>query len=334
MATNKNTLKNIYLLLERCPDFVTTYTLHYHEDYNTIKQNFYRRLVEIEKFLNFYRQNDLEEKNLNELTQTDIEKLPITTIQQYISTSTAKQSSLKFTISVLSSFWSYFTNYSFTVERGKPLFYRHAFDEWKIAYSDTYTNIKNDVKVTSNKYQSYLNKEQLIKLLDYIDNSYILTLDTNKKVENWNKDKERYLAAFAFIIGTGVSLEELVTMTMRDVDMRKKEIKVKRNGETKIITVLDFCIPYISNYMSYRRKLWNDNTRQSALFINQKGETISTNFFTSVILRVGKTYPKPLSVSILKNSHAYVLYEETNNLSLSKEQQGLKTLTAFEKFLI
>lgn len=47
------------------------------------------------------------------------------------------------------------------------------------------------------------------------------------------KEKERNIAIFAIIIGTGASTQEVVNLTVRDIDMRKKEfglLEITRNS--------------------------------------------------------------------------------------------------------
>ncbi|HEN9415928.1 TPA: tyrosine-type recombinase/integrase [Streptococcus agalactiae] len=325
------TQKNIEELLARTPQFVTKYFRNYYATSSHAPKNFYRRLLEIEKFLTFYNTKYTHYSSITEMSVNDLEKLPITIIQSYILSLKVNTNSLRFTISSLSSFWNYFTIYSFTIKTGRPLFYRNAFNEWKVGYKETFETIKNGNN--SRKPLKLYNQEELKKLLDFIDKSYVLTLTTDKKVANWQRDKERNIAIVALIIGAGLTSEELPYLSIRDIDMRKRVIKVKRNNKIVSLHILDFAVPYIVEYMKLRRKWWIADKKISSLFLTQKKERPSPTFFTTIIQKIGKGYNKDLSVSILRFSHGFVVYEQTKDISILKaEQTG--NLGALEKYLI
>ena len=133
-----------------------------------------------------------------------------------------------------------------------PLFYRNVFNEWKIVYKESYHNI---IYSESKKKTILYTQEELEGLLDFMANSYVTTLPTQKKADNWEKEKERNIAIFAIIIGTGASTQEVVNLTVRDIDMRKKVFRVVRNNEKQFIRFLPFTIPYIAPFVKERRAL-------------------------------------------------------------------------------
>lgn len=336
MVINKITQENIQHLLSTTPEFVSSYTLHYYSTLDTIPQSFYRRLVEIERFLKYYAANkEPNHTDILNLTIRDLEVVPINLIQEYLkeySNIRAQASSIKTTISYLSSFWSYFTNYSFTIERGKPIFYRHAFDEWKIAYSSTYEAIKKGEQIPSGKKEIY-SEEELKRILDFIDHSYVMTLDTQKKVDNWDRDKERNIAIIALLMGTGITLEEMSLLSVRDIDMRKKKIIVNRNRQSVELPILDFSAPYLTTYLAYRRQWWVADKTESALFLNQKKRAATIPLFSTVIHNINKAYHKKISARILQDSHGYVIYQRTNNFFEVQNAQGLKSLNSLTKYI-
>ncbi|MFR6600030.1 MAG: hypothetical protein ACLUSV_02680 [Streptococcus sp.] len=150
---------------------------------------------------------------------TDLEKLPREFVQNYLANLRLKPAGKRFILYTLAAFWNYLTNTSFTIERGMPLFYRNVFNEWKIVYKESYHNI---IYSESKKNTILYTQQELESLLDFMANSYVTTLPTQKKADNWEKEKERNIAIFAIIIGTGASTQEVVNLTVRDIDMRKK----------------------------------------------------------------------------------------------------------------
>ena len=65
-----------------------------------------------------------------------------------------------------------------------PLFYRNVFNEWKIVYKESYHNI---IYSESKKKTILYTQEELEGLLDFMANSYVTTLPTQKKADNWEK---------------------------------------------------------------------------------------------------------------------------------------------------
>ena len=89
----------------------------------------YRKLNSLKKFLDFYAGNHLK-KSTNELTMDDLEQTPVEVVADYVNSLELKPDGKKRFISVLNSFWNYYTVVSFSGDRKAPHFYRNVMDEW------------------------------------------------------------------------------------------------------------------------------------------------------------------------------------------------------------
>lgn len=323
-------MSKIELILQESPIFLKEYCLFYY-DIHHLKNNEEKRISAIYNFLLFLA-NQLE-KTVHELTISDIENIDLSNIQVFFTTGKVSKLSLssqKTLLSHLSAFWTYFTNDSFTVEKGKPVFYRNAINEWKIAFSKTYSKINNCL---SNKLpEQILSEKDLKDFLNFVEFSYILSLDTYKKVENWKKVEVRDLAILGILIGSGITIEEISKLNWNDIDMRKKVIYVYREGIRTAIPVLDFTIPYISPYLK-KRRAWNYPYRlKPSLFINPKGERPSAPFYIGIINKFNRVYIKSnISASNIRKAHGQIIlnltgdYKEIQRIHGTRSAKSLMT---------
>lgn len=321
-------------ILQVSPKFLKEYCAFYY-NINHLKNNETKRISAIYNFLLFLAKN--LEKNVNELSVLDLENIELSIIQVYFTTGEISKLSLgsqKLLLSHLSAFWTYFTNDSFTVQKGKPIFYRNAINEWKIAFSKTYSKISNQSEQTSRPSHETLNEEDLKKFLNFVEFSYILSLDTHKKIENWKKVEERDLAILGILIGSGITVEELSKLDWRDVDMRKKVVYVFRNGERVIIPVLDFVVPYISPYLKTRRAWYFSHRLKPSLFVNHKGNRPSPPFYIGIINKFNKVYPQKLiSASNIRKAHGQIILKQTGDYREIQRLHGTRSANSLMSYL-
>lgn len=292
--------KNCDELFKRTPPFLKEYANYHYPLDRGYTNSFYRKLLEIERFLLFYHKMNFPKLDFLFLSYKEIEELPLDTIEKYFKFLKTKATNKKAILSILSSFWSYFTIYSFSLQKGRPIFYRHAFDEWKVGYKKSYKRI---IKEKSNSENVLYNINQFKEFLDFYDNSFILYLDTLKKVVNFRIKKERDLAAIALLMGTGITVDDLSTLTIKNIDMRKKKISLFRDGNLVEIPIMRFSCPYIAPYVASRRQLFVDNGRIPELFLSKYKLPMGSTSFTNIISQLSKLSNKPLNSLIIRNSY-------------------------------
>ena len=293
-------------LLNDSPSFINDYYYFYHHDVSNFTQPIYKRISEFNKFLTYYC-SYLDNKELSDLQISDLEHIDITVITDYIFEGPIKDyksSSKIYIINVLSSFWKYFTTDSYSLELGRPIFYRNAINEWKYVYRDDFTALKNNKKLIPRDKKLY-KKDELKEMLHYFDHLHVLNLTTEKKIDNWKSHKDRDLAILAILIGTGISIEEIQLINLEDINLKKKTISIIR--ETRIeIPIVDFTFLYIKPFVEARRKMHQKDVLGIPLFSNKSNQRFSRSFFPAIIRNLESTYAQPISPSILKHSHNFL----------------------------
>lgn len=277
----------------------------------------YRKLNSLKKFLDFYASNHLE-KATNELTMDDLEQTPVEVVADYINSLELKPDGKKRFISVLNTFWNYYTVVSFSGNRKAPHFYRNVMNEWINEYGilSLFTSKRgagNTVRVI------HYDLPHMLYFFDKIDKNekpmspYDFFLDEATGSSKWLKNKDRDLAIIALLAGTGVDLEQLAQTTYRDIDLHKQTLTVTSpKGERIKKSILSEFIHYISPYIKEREKLVATNASDS-LFLDFKRRTLTAPKISGVISRIEGILGKALSAAILKQTHSCILLEKNKD---------------------
>ena len=279
----------------------------------------YRKLNSLKKFLDFYAGNHLK-KSTNELTMDDLEQTPVEVVADYVNSLELKPDGKKRFISVLNSFWNYYTVVSFSGDRKAPHFYRNVMDEWINEYGilSLFTSKRgagNTVRVV------HYDLPHMLYFFDEIDKNekptspydFFLDLDEEAGSSKLLKNKDRDLAIIALIAGTGVDIEQLAKATYRDLDLHKQTLTITSpKGERIKKPILSEFVHYISPYIKKREKLLATNTSDS-LFLDFKRKPLTAPEISGVISRIDFIFEKDLSAAILKQTHSCILLEKNKD---------------------
>ncbi|REK92266.1 recombinase XerS [Streptococcus sp. NM] len=279
----------------------------------------YRKLNSLKKFLDFYAGNHLK-KSTNELTMDDLEQTPVEVVADYVNSLELKPDGKKRFISVLNSFWNYYTVVSFSGDRKAPHFYRNVMDEWINEYGilSLFTSKRgagNTVRVV------HYDLPHMLYFFDEIDKNekptspydFFLDLDEEAGSSKLLKNKDRDLAIIALLAGTGVDLKQLAQTTYRDIDLHKQTLIVTSpKGERIKKPILSEFIHYISPYIKEREKIASTNASDS-LFLDFKRRPLTAPKISGVISRIERIFEKSLSAAILKQTHSCILLEKNKD---------------------
>ncbi len=279
----------------------------------------YRKLNSLKKFLDFYAGNHLK-KSTNELTMDDLEQTPVEVVADYVNSLELKPDGKKRFISVLNSFWNYYTVVSFSGDRKAPHFYRNVMNEWINEYGilSLFTSKRgagNTVRVV------HYDLPHMLYFFDEIDKNekptspydFFLDLDEEAGSSKLLKNKDRDLAIIALLAGTGVDLEQLAQTTYRDIDLHKQTLIVTSpKGERIKKPILSEFIHYISPYIKEREKIVSTNASDS-LFLDFKRRPLTAPKISGVISRIERIFEKSLSAAILKQTHSCILLEKNKD---------------------
>ena len=286
----------------------------------------YRKLNSLKKFLDFYASNYLK-KATNELTMDDLEQTSVEVVADYVNSLELKPDGKKRFISVLNSFWNYYTVVSFSGNRKAPHFYRNVMNEWINEYGilSLFTSKReagNTVRVV------HYDLPHMLYFFDEIDKNekptspYDFFLDEAAGSSKLLKNKDMDLAIIALLAGTGVNIEQLAQTTYRDIDLHKQTLTITSpKGERIKKPIVSEFIHYISPYIKKRDKLVATNTSDS-LFLDFKRKPLTASKISRVISRIDAIFGKALSAAILKQTHSSILLEKNKDfLDLVKREK-------------
>lgn len=277
----------------------------------------YRKLNSLKKFLDCYANNYLK-KATNGLTMDDLEQTPLDVVADYVNSLELKPNGKRRFISVLNSFWNYYTVSSFSGDRKAPHFYRNVMNEWINEYG--MLSLFTSKRGTGNTLRViHYDLPFMLYLFDKIDKNEKLTRPyyffpyEAAGSSKWLKNKDRDLAIIALLTGTGVDIEQLAQATYRDLDLHKQTLTITSpKGERIKKPILSEFVHYISPYIKKREKLLATNTSDS-LFLDFKRKPLTAPEISGVISRIDFIFEKDLSAAILKQTHSCILLEKNKD---------------------
>ncbi len=294
--------------------------------------SFKKRAKAIKTFLSAYAKSKGLESS-KELSVRDLENLPISFIQSYLFEKEYQGTSLAtkdYILYAIWGFWNYLTIDTFTLEDEKPLFYRNAFNEWKVGYKDFYNSIRNR---SNEKVISVISKNKMLEILSYLEHNYVLSLTSMKQIEHWNKDKDRNLAILALFFATGITLEEAFILNLQDINLKEKWLNVNNEGKIRKVYIDSDFIPFISPFVTKRRSWWSADRSQTSLFLTQNKKRPSSSMYSLVLTKLGKGYGQKLNPYAIRISHGVNLLREGKSVEYLREQHGIKSMAGVQMYL-
>ncbi|WP_262431161.1 site-specific tyrosine recombinase/integron integrase [Qingrenia yutianensis] len=249
-------------IYSKCPVFLKNYLTYMSvikgKSQNTVTQYYYDLRI-------FLRYIIMTEKNLHEdeFNNIDILNFDFEKIK-------------KITLDDLYAFMAYINNEhssndSFRARKVASLrsFFNYLYIKEKSISENPAQNL--DTPKLKARLPKYLSLEQSIDLLKVIDGEY----------------KQRDLAMFALFLTCGLRLSELVSIDIKNVDFKKKTLKVIGKGnKERIVFINDLCVDTIKKYLEVRPNDGLVGNDREALFISSK----STRITGRSVERIAKKY--------------------------------------------
>ena len=249
-------------IYSKCPVFLKNYLTYMSvikgKSQNTVTQYYYDLRI-------FLRYIIMTEKNLHEdeFNNIDILNFDFEKIK-------------KITLDDLYSFMAYINNEhssndSFRARKVASLrsFFNYLYIKEKSISENPAQNL--DTPKLKARLPKYLSLEQSIDLLKVIDGEY----------------KQRDLAMFALFLTCGLRLSELVGIDIKNIDFKKKTLKVIGKGnKERIVFINDLCVDAIKKYLEVRPSDGLVGNDKEALFISNK----STRITGRSVERIAKKY--------------------------------------------
>ena len=223
--------------------------------------------------------------------------------------------------SSLRSLFKYLTIES-EVKAGKPYFERNVMAKIPI----------KKVKETFNERATKITEKIFvddadIDFLDYVKNEYAASL-TPAKLKYYHRDKERDYAILSLFLGTGIRVNELTSLRIKDIDFTSKEIRVIRKGGKKdTVSITPSALKDVNAYLAVRKQKYKAGDGENEyLFVklySGNTEPLTNRAVEDIVYKYTKSFDKRMSPHKLRHTYATNLAEQTGgDIPLIMNQLG------------
>ena len=223
--------------------------------------------------------------------------------------------------SSLRSLFKYLTVES-EVKTGKPYFERNVMAKIPIkkvkeTFNERAKNITDKIFID----------DMDIDFLDYVQKEYEASLSPSQK-RYFKRDKERDFAILSIFLGTGIRVNELTNLRIKDIDFSAKEISVIRKGGKKdTVSVTPSSLQDLNHYLEVRKEKYKAGDGENEyLFVKlYKGRTepLTNRAVEDIVYKYTKSFDKRMSPHKLRHTYATNLAEQTGgDIPLIMNQLG------------
>ncbi|MDE3841053.1 tyrosine recombinase XerS (plasmid) [Bacillus methanolicus] len=232
-------------------------------------------------------------------------------------------------ISALRSLFKYLTTQTEN-ENGEPYFYRNVMLKIEV------NKVKETLGARASKIstQIFQNNEDTY-FLYWVQNEYENELPKNsRKRIYFKRDRERDVAILSLFLGSGIRVNELANLRLKDLDFEKNRITVIRKGGKKdTISVIPESMLDVKKYLEVRPQRYNaSNEDNEYVFVTKTNNVptpLSNRSIETIVKKYTKAYKtnKAMSPHKLRHTYATNLMEETGDIHLLMRQLGHSSTT-------
>ncbi|MBF0713302.1 tyrosine recombinase XerS [Gemella sp. GH3] len=200
-------------------------------------------------------------------------------------------------------------------ENGKPYFERNVM--LKIPINRVKETLSSRSKKISEKI--FLDSQDE-DFLNYIEYDYEKTLSKHAKTF-FLRDKKRDLAILTLFLRSGIRVNELASLKIKDVDYKNGEINVIRKGnKTDSVLITNSALSKIVDYLDNQPF---ELGREDYLFVTKNKKGITIRAIQKLVMKYTESYNIPMSPHKLRHSYGTKLAQKTNgNIPIIMTQMG------------
>lgn len=316
------------------PDFASKYINSYLTSKSTELRSHIAYAKDLSTFLNYiakYKAN----KKMNELTLDDMKNVTVDTLTDYFNylgdynveytTKTGKLKTVKRRNSI---------NSKARKLASLKKFYLYLDDVMKIENNPT---LKYNIKAAQvSKINNRLDSEEILEIENSIENG-VANL-TQRQKSALNRLKLRDLTIFLILSSLGLRVSELVSLDIKDVDLKRCIIRVTRkNNKIQELPYPDDITDCLETYMKYRielNKKFDTARSKNPLFLSQRNTRISDQSVRVLLkkycTRLGIT---DISCHTFRRTCLSTFYNITKDIRLTAKIGGHSVATATKYYV-
>ncbi|MGX1195982.1 tyrosine recombinase XerS [Metabacillus sp. SLBN-84] len=241
-------------------------------------------------------------------------------------------------VNALKSLFNYLTQETEN-EDGECYFYRNVFSKIK-QKKEQETSKRRAKKINS----TVLTTEEINELLDFIKFDYEKDL-SGRKLTSFLKQKERDIAIISMLLGSGVRVGEIASLTLTDIDFKEEEIDIIRKGSKEdTADVLPSALEDLKDYLSVRKERFKTKNTDVYVFVTNyagKIHPISVRSIQNMVSSYTKAFKikydefyrgNGLSPHKLRHTFATDWINKGGNIVLLRDQLGHSSIETTSKY--
>ncbi|MFJ7512541.1 tyrosine recombinase XerS [Peribacillus simplex] len=283
-----------------------------------------------------------EQEHIKDIPLSVLEKLKLIEAQSFIKflerrnipinkkeTKIAEKVSVNRKISALRSLFKYLTTQTENDE-GEPYFYRNVMLKIEV------NKVKETLGARAFRISTKIfHNDEDARFLEFLKHDYEKELpDKSRKLIYFKRDKERDFAILSLFLGSGIRVNELSNLRLRDLDFEEKQIHVLRKGGKKdVVAVSPPSMQDLKDYLAVRTERYrgsNDDTAYVFLTrVNDGATPLSNRAIETLVKKYTKAFKSNKSMSPHKLRHTYGtnLMEQSGDIHLLMTQLGHTSTT-------
>lgn len=334
--------EKIYRLIDKkvrlLPFYVERYIDYKQSDDRAKPNTLLSYLYDYERFFGWLLIEEYHSGNMKEIPLSVLNNLrreDITSFQSYLMryTNIKKRSSRNRIMSSLKSLFNYLSQIDEDRD-GNPLLLKNVMA--KIELKSSKPSPREQAEVL--KGRVFKSNDEVNDFLSFVEHHYIETIqDSHEKVpvqkrliHYYNLNKERDLAILSLILGSGIRVNESVTMDLTDIDWIERGVLVERKGKESqtLVHMSERARVNLEKYITIRSDRYKASSQEKAVFLslptgpNPKNKRLTKRAVQTMVMKYTKWYGKQISVHNLRHSFATVHWSENQDVFGLQSQLG------------
>lgn len=263
--------------------------------------------------------------NITDIPIETLQTLPLNDVNRfhmYLQGEGIETRAINRTFSALKSLFKYLAQNS-EDEHGKSYLSRNVMEKIELHKE------KVDAAARAYKVANIIfNDNEDVAFLRFLINDYatILKETSTRKYNYFLRDKERDIALISLILGAGLRVSELASLSLSSINFRQGTIKVTRKGNKKSsILATKSCLDDVQEYMKVRLEKYMCPPEEDILFVTRyqgKYTQLSVRAIQNLVEKYSSAFDEKRSLHKLRHTYATNHYKENKDLVLLRDQLG------------